>query len=65
MATGPERVMVIRVWKEPGREPALRARVVALGLPGTPLEHFGVTTSTEVVEEWLRSWLREAVLSDD
>ncbi len=57
MASGHERVMVIRVWKEPGREPSFRARVVSLGPPGEPVEHVGVTTSIDVVEHWLRSWL--------
>ena len=59
MASGLERVLVIRVWDEPGREPSFRARVVALGPPGTPVEQFGVTTSPEIVEGWLRAWLAD------
>lgn len=57
MASGHERVMVIRVWSEPGRVPSFRARVVSLGPPGEPVEHVGVTTSVDVVEHWLRTWL--------
>lgn len=57
---GHERVMVIRVWTEPGRIPSFRARVVSLGPPDEPVDHVGVTTSAEVVEDWVRSWLEEA-----
>jgi hypothetical protein len=57
MASGPERVMVIRIWSEPGRDPPFRARVVVLGSPDTPPQTLGVTTSVEVVEAWVRGWL--------
>jgi hypothetical protein len=59
MASGHERVLVIRVWCEPGRDPSFRGRVVSFDRPGEPAEHLGVTTSPEVVETWVRRWLRE------
>lgn len=52
--------MVIRVWSEPGRVPSFRARVVSFGPAGDPVDHVGVTTSADVVEDWLRTWLEEA-----
>ena len=58
MASGRERVLVIRVWREAGRDPSFRGRLVAFDRPGEPAEHLGVTTSPAVVEMWVRRWLR-------
>jgi hypothetical protein len=60
MASDEARVLVIRVWREPDRSPSFRARVVSVTPDGDRVEYIGVTTSAEVVERWLRSWLVEA-----
>jgi hypothetical protein len=53
------RVLVIRVWSETDRSPAFRARVVSVSPDGDRVELVGVTTSSETVERWLRSWLEQ------
>jgi hypothetical protein len=59
MASGEGRVLVIRVWIETDRSPSFRARVVSVSPDGDVVDLVGVTTSAEVVERWLRSWLSE------
>ena len=64
MASGHERVLVIRIWREEGRDPAFRGRLVSVDLSGGPAEHLGVTTSPEVVEAWVHDWLRGRAEAD-
>jgi hypothetical protein len=59
MASGEARVLVIRVWTETNRSPSFRARVVTVSPDGERVELVGVTTSADVVERWLRSWLSD------
>jgi hypothetical protein len=64
MASGHERVLVIRIWREEGRDPSFRGRLVSFDLSGEPAEHLGVTTSPEVVEAWVHDWLRRRCEAD-
>jgi hypothetical protein len=52
-------VLVIRVWIEEDRSPSFRARVVTVSPDGERVDLVGVTTSADVVERWLRSWLAD------
>jgi len=55
-------VLVIRAWCEPGREPAFRARVLAVSTTLEEVEEVGVATSVSEAIDLVRGWLSESAL---
>jgi len=55
-------VLVIRAWCEPGREPAFRARVLAVSTTLEEVEVVGVATSVGEAVDLVRGWLGGSAL---
>ncbi|MFJ2398103.1 hypothetical protein ACIOTI_35900 [Streptomyces sp. NPDC087843] len=62
-------VLVLRVWYEPGRTPALRARLLVVDSPDqVPAEYSAAAGLDEIcsqVREWLQTWSLNIEASSD